>query len=214
MDWDDISTPDPSDGADLFCFPSTTSPAVRISGTGLANWSSYGVRTIAADDVRGELYLGMANVQNLLTSAGDDLPEGGWEVQRVTLRYGDEDFDGLEDAWETSVFGSTGFTDDPWANTDGDLLSDYGEWLTGSDPQDAGSFFRTAFGAAGAPRRIEWDSLAGRYYTVYEAEAPGGDWDPVAVYPGTGAPLFHLFDPAAQPQRYFKVEAGLDLPEP
>jgi len=57
-------------GADLFRFPSTEHCAVPESINGVGNYSSYGIRTMLADDC---LYLGMANPMNLF-------PKGGWEL--------------------------------------------------------------------------------------------------------------------------------------
>jgi hypothetical protein len=56
---------------------------VAESLNGVDNPSSYGVRTMIADDA---LYLGMANPMNLLTDPADDRPEGGWELLRLALR--------------------------------------------------------------------------------------------------------------------------------
>lgn len=61
-------------GADLFRFANSQTPAVAIDLNGLGNPSSYGIRTLLADDSQG-LYLGMANPMNLLE-------EGGWALLR------------------------------------------------------------------------------------------------------------------------------------
>jgi len=217
MDWDDINTPDPTDGAHLYCFPSTADPAVAITKRGMANWSSYGIRTIAADESRGELYLGMANVNNLLSKKVGDPEDGGWEIQRVKLRYTDDDLDELDDDWEISQFGSIGSTDNPEGNTDGDPLSDYEEWLAGTDPNDQNSFFFAVPENAPTEGRlqIEWPSVSSsptRYYTVYEAIDLGGTWTPVASYEGTGSELSYEYDPSESPAKFFKVVVSLEAP--
>lgn len=216
MDWDDINSPDEEDGADFFCIPSSDQPAVLVSGVGVANWSSYGIRTIEADESRGELYLGMANVHNLLNTTVGDPVSGGWEIQRVTMRYPDEDFDELDDDWETASFGDITTVNDPDGNTDGDPLSEWEEWLAGTDPTDAGSFFfaHVADSATEGLQEIRWDSVAGRHYVVLENDSLTGDWTAVAIYLGTGAALTHPYDPAASPVKFFKVLVSADAPPP
>jgi hypothetical protein len=78
-----VPLPESVHGADLYRFPAANAPAVAESLNGVDNPSSYGVRTMIADDA---LYLGMANPMNLLTDPADDRPEGGWELLRLALR--------------------------------------------------------------------------------------------------------------------------------
>ncbi|WP_269523872.1 hypothetical protein [Coraliomargarita parva] len=214
MDWDGLNSPDPADGADLFCIPSSADPAVRVASHGVANWSSYGIRTIDGDDERGELYLGMANVQNLFSTAVGDPFDGGWEVQRLSLRYTDDDFDELDDEWETSQFGSTAVVNDPDNHSDSDKYSDYAEWMIGSNPHDSNSFFYSVLeaGATEGMQKIEWPTLNQRYYTLYEATDLTGVWTPVATYEGTGSPVSHEFDPSETSAKFFKVIVSLDPP--
>ncbi|MCA1601953.1 MAG: hypothetical protein LC776_10050 [Acidobacteria bacterium] len=70
-------------GADLFYFPSSSSPAIAETLSGAGNYTSYGVRNILSSD---NLFLGMANPMNLLTDTTDDLPEGGWELLELSRR--------------------------------------------------------------------------------------------------------------------------------
>ena len=69
-------------GGDLYYFPEDGRPAFAESFGGVGNHTSYGVRSMASAPTG--LYLGMANPMNLLTDTTDDVPEGGWEVLRLT----------------------------------------------------------------------------------------------------------------------------------
>jgi len=69
-------------GADLFRFPSSDSFAVPEDINGVGNYTNYGIRNMISDSKA--LYLGMANPMNLLTDTTDDLPEGGWELIKLT----------------------------------------------------------------------------------------------------------------------------------
>jgi hypothetical protein len=71
-------------GADLFYFPSSSSPAFPESLSGVGNYTNYGIRNMIADG--GKLYLGTANPMNLMTNPADALPEGGWELIELTTK--------------------------------------------------------------------------------------------------------------------------------
>jgi hypothetical protein len=78
-----VAIPKGNFGADLWAFKSSSGPASPISQDGVGNYTSYGIRTTVVD---GVLYLGMANPMNLLTNLKDKIPEGGWELIKVTGR--------------------------------------------------------------------------------------------------------------------------------
>jgi hypothetical protein len=69
-------------GGDLWMFDSTRTGATAVDTQGLGNYLNYGFRTMVADGPA--LYLGMANPMNLRTDPTDDVPEGGWELIRLT----------------------------------------------------------------------------------------------------------------------------------
>lgn len=87
MDWTYLAganlNPDPAEfGADLWVFESGQEPATAVDTRGLGNYLNQGVRNIVGD---GEtVYLGIANPFNLRADPTDDVPEGGWELIRVT----------------------------------------------------------------------------------------------------------------------------------
>jgi len=99
-----VSLFEPQDfyGADLFRFPTSGFPAIPESLDGVVNYSSYGIRTMIADDANHALYLGMANPMNLLTDPFDDKPEGGWELD--CLDTSDIDNDDHGDCYDTCEF--------------------------------------------------------------------------------------------------------------
>jgi hypothetical protein len=71
-------------GADLWAFSSRRAPADPVSRSGIGNFTNYGVRTMVV--TRDALYLGTANPMNLLTDENDNVPEGGWELIKLTRK--------------------------------------------------------------------------------------------------------------------------------
>ncbi|MGC4772304.1 hypothetical protein ACLQ25_25445 [Micromonospora sp. DT44] len=81
----DDPPPAPVYGGDLFVFDSTSRPATVVDNSGLGNYLNYGIRNMIADG--STLYLGMANPMNLRTDPDDDVPEGGWELIRLSVQH-------------------------------------------------------------------------------------------------------------------------------
>ncbi|MFN0100791.1 MAG: hypothetical protein ACKV2U_01745 [Bryobacteraceae bacterium] len=71
-------------GADLVAFSNSTSPAVVENLTGIGNYASIGIRRLFSTP--DALILGMANPMNLLGDPTDTLPQGGWELIKLTKK--------------------------------------------------------------------------------------------------------------------------------
>jgi hypothetical protein len=69
-------------GGDLWRFEDADTPAVPEDLHGLGNYTNWGVRTLIADG--DTIYAGTANPMSLLTDPTDNIPEGGWELLRLT----------------------------------------------------------------------------------------------------------------------------------
>ncbi|MFY1637919.1 hypothetical protein ACN27F_32370 [Solwaraspora sp. WMMB335] len=82
---EDPEQPEVSFGADLWVFESPHRAATLVDNTGLGNYLNYGVRSMAVDG--STVYLGMANPMNLRTDLTDDVPEGGWELIKLTPKH-------------------------------------------------------------------------------------------------------------------------------
>ncbi|MCU0858797.1 MAG: hypothetical protein MUC65_10400, partial [Pontiellaceae bacterium] len=92
------------------------------------------------------------------TDLAMDLQLIGMEEESVT----DGDTDGMPDAWETAQFGSTenGLPD---FDSDGDGQNNLEEFVAGTQPANAASYF--TIDRINAPG-IEWTALTGRVYSV------------------------------------------------
>jgi hypothetical protein len=71
-------------GADLWTFAARDVPAVPVSRSGVGNFTNYGVRVMLP--TRDALYLGTANPMNLLTDRADNVPDGGWELIKLSSK--------------------------------------------------------------------------------------------------------------------------------
>src|SRR6185437_5757825 len=99
--------------------------------------------------------------------------------------FTDTDADGLPDAWEMQYFGTLayGANDDP----DHDGLSNYQEYIAGTNPSNANSVLRvTEINAASGQVNLTWNSVAGKTYTIYSASQIGGPYTPVLTMPSAG----------------------------
>lgn len=142
-----LANPQAKIGGSLLMLPSSRAGAfIPVSESGLGNPCNVGIRTMDAGD--DALYLGTASVNNLLGNFHDDLPDGGWELLKLTRRPAtafDVDGDYVADpAWslpdgDALALGSVGPTTNAyagvaasrtaWADYDGDGLVDPG-WFT------------------------------------------------------------------------------------
>jgi hypothetical protein len=97
----------------------------------------------------------------------------------------DSDADGLPDAWEMQYFGTLAYgpNDDP----DHDGLSNYQEYIAGTNPNDANSVLRvTEINLANGQANLTWNSVAGKTYTIYSANQVDGPYAPILTMPSDG----------------------------
>jgi GH25 family lysozyme M1 (1,4-beta-N-acetylmuramidase) len=132
----------------------------------------------------GEILLGYADVFSSIGGADNFAVFDNVRVETVP----DIDGNGLPDAWELQYFGHIGVDLD--ADADGDGVSNFREYLAGTNPTNAASVFRI-LGVArnGKDIRVDWTTVGGHSYIVQSTTDINGtfaDLSAVIAAGGTG----------------------------
>lgn len=145
-------------------------------------------------------------------------------VQTDTISPGalDADGSGLPIAWELTYFGTTGVN--PNADPDHDGMSNYQEYLAGTDPNNPNSVFRItaesvffSSGGLGGPggsseaiATLTWNSVPTRYYYIQTTPSLSSPvWTDSGlglITPTSTSTVRDFADPDA-PMRFYRVEA-------
>jgi hypothetical protein len=122
----------------------------------------------------------------------------------------DADGNGINDDWEVQYFGYIGVA--PNADADGDGMSNYQEYLAGTNPTNGASNLRiTSLTLTGNDVAVNWKTVGGKSYVLQTNSAAGGgfaDFTPVIAIPGTGEGVTNYVDQNAitnWPQRFYRV---------
>ncbi|HEU6449393.1 MAG TPA: thrombospondin type 3 repeat-containing protein [Verrucomicrobiae bacterium] len=112
-------------------------------------------------------------------------------VQTVAIQPGaDTDSDGIADAWELLHFGNL-TTANASSDFDGDGVSDAGEYLAGTDPQNAGDYLHITSITHGVSTptytTLQWTAVPTRYYIIQERPSlSAGTWTDYLNLPFAG----------------------------
>jgi subtilisin family serine protease len=159
------ATPLPATGT-VIDSPNLTQAYQYLNGTSMATPQVVGAVAFAAmnfpaDSVTQRIHRILTNVDMIPGLSGKVITGGRLNLLRVV----DSNVNGLPDWWELDHFGHLGV--DPNADPDGDGLSNYGEFVAGTDPNSASSSLHlTSIGRSGGGFRVTWSSTPGKTYLV------------------------------------------------
>lgn len=103
---------------------------------------------------------------NVPASQTNMLMEGGNLVFAGNYSFADVNANGISDAWETAFFKTVDTGRTANLDTDGDSMSDYAEFVAGTDPTGPTRPFVVSARRAGDFLVLEWPSRFGETYTV------------------------------------------------
>ena len=138
---------------------------------------------------------------NVLAFPGTPSP-----AQSNYLPLADSDQDGLPDTWEMAHFGSLAL--DGSADSDGDRMTNYQEYLAGTDPTNPADALRLAAFPVANTVVLQFNAAAGVSYSVQFRESlQDGTWIKFADVPaGPGSGVVRVSDPSPRdPTRFYRV---------
>jgi hypothetical protein len=144
----------------------------------------------------GRYYVEYAPVPyyNTPASQTNDLGPGGLISFQGLYTFADVNNNGIPDSWEQQVFGNVSPTRTQTTDTDGDGMSDYAEFIAGTNPTNAASFFQVnSEVATNRSATLSWTSAPGRGYRVL-GSSDAVNWAPVSNWLRAG--------PVAGPMSY------------
>ncbi|MGN0856274.1 MAG: thrombospondin type 3 repeat-containing protein [Candidatus Spyradenecus sp.] len=120
--------------------------------------------------------------------------------------------------WFVAQYAPAGTSFTAEDDTDGDGLSNYAEFVLGTNPTDPTSRFTLSLTSPAPSTRsttptltLSWNSVTGRTYTVLTRTALDVPWEstPLAILPGTGSPLSLTLSQDA-PTRFYCVQVDFE----
>ncbi len=142
-------------------------------------WSQVDLDISAIADNQSDVYLRWT-----MGATDSSVQYCGWNIDDIELIgiTQDTDADGMPDAWETTHGLNPGINDAA-GDADGDLLSNYGEYIAGTDPSDSASYFRISTGIDETTMlphfTVKWTAVPGRVYNVLWTPSLMQDFQPL-----------------------------------
>lgn len=126
-------------------------------------------------------------------------------IQQDPLPTFDGDGNGLPDEWERLHFGSVRINSS--ADPDGDGVSNWAEYVAGTNPNDASSVlkFVNIRPGPGAGVYVEWSSVVNKTYTILWSADPSTGYDVLASGVLATPPVNTFFDPDLYPAGFYRV---------
>ena len=136
------------------------------------------------------------------------LTNGGTVTFTGTYDFIDANHNGISDSWERYYFGSAIASRTQLTDTDEDGMSDYAEFIAGTNPTNAASklVFLSATLQTNQQIQLEWAAIPGRLYQV-QASTNLATWATVRDWlQASGSPMSHTTTNANQNSHFYRVQ--------
>ena len=160
--------------------------------TGPVSRSGTAVSTTISNAPPGQYLAQFSDVAFYQTPAAQSntLAIGGMLSFTGNYTFIDANHNGISDAWEKYYFGSVTANRTQSTDTDGDGMTDYAEFIAGTNPTNAASklIFLGMTAQSNKLIQLEWAAIPGRIYQIqrstnYVAWAPVSDWVQASASP-------------------------------
>jgi len=110
-------------------------------------------------------------------------PAGFPSAPAILTYITDSDDDGLPDAWEAAYGFATNDVADAQRDPDNDHMSNWEEYIAGTEPTNLLSYLRIDSLTTGPGATLTFEAISNRTYTVQFAGAPGTSWSNLVDVP-------------------------------
>jgi len=148
----------------------------------------------------------LTNLSSVFAFEFDPSPGNNYTTNLVAVT-GDEDHDGLPDAWESAHGLSSVNPNDANLDLDHDGHTSLEEYIAGTDPNQADSVLKAVAVVQGTYAQVRFATVLDRYYQVESAPTPVGPWSGVADEVFGDGDVAIIFDPnpVTGSQRFYRL---------
>jgi len=157
-------------------------------------------------------YFVAANIQAPLTNftvhvTNAARPAGFFSSSAFMIIQADTDADGIPDAWETQFGLAAGDAGDRDLDADGDRMSNWAEFIAGTNPTNGLSYLQVEALTVGGGATLNFGAVSNRTYTVQFTDLLGSSvWFKLGDVPARATNFsVQLHDPNAIPGRYYRL---------
>ena len=124
-----------------------------------------------------------------------------------TYTFPDVNSNGMSDLYEQYYFGSVSTHRTRLTDTDGDGMTDYAEFIAGTDPTNPSSNLRILKNfVSNGVMTVQWSAVPGRIYQM-QTSTNLVDWAPVSLWmQASNSPMTYTWTNASDKARSFRVE--------
>ncbi len=138
------------------------------------------------------------------------LAPGGQLTFTGNYTFADANTNGISDSWEIANFGGVSPSRTKFTDTDDDGMSDYGEFVAGTDPNNPPIPFRVTAVMTNGSVALQWPSATNLVYRVCAATVPpAASWQPYSPWLNASNNVMNFILPPATngAPNFFRVEA-------